>query len=201
MPATLAGVEAYFRLLRRQSDVTDNIDSMATMQALLQGNAAVVLTDTRAILRFLQEDTPETRKIGAASVMSIPYTGGNNLVIWRHTYGYPERLAATFKLVEFMTCKNTLLKQGRQVQTLPVRIDALDELIPAEHPMRPVIVQLVSSGRTYPSIRLWRRIESQLGQELSLIAKTVLTDRNADPDTIVTDSMKALTRRLNLTLE
>jgi len=157
-PAALAGLKAYFKLLRRQPE-TEPMDSLATMQRLIEGKAAAVLTDTRAILTYLQEDTPAIRNIGAASVMSIPYSGGGSLVIWRHTYGYPE------------------------------------------HPLRPVIIQLVSSGRTYPTIRLWRRVESQLGQELSMIAKTVLEDKDTDLDTLLAQTMKALTQRLNLTLE
>ena len=115
------------------------------MQSLMQGKAAAVLTDTRAILTNLQEDTPETRNIGTASVMSIPWSGGGNLVIWRHTYGYPDRLEAAFKLAEFLTRKSTMLEVGRRAHILPARVDALDELIPPEHPLRPVMIQLVSS--------------------------------------------------------
>ena len=141
---------------------------MTCMQSLMQGKAAAVLDRcTRRFLTNLQEDTPETRNIGTASLMSIPWSGGGNLVIWRHTYGYPDRLEAAFKLAEFLTRKSTMLEVGRRSHILPARVDALDELIPPEHPLRPVMIQLVSSSRTYRTIPLWRRIENQFGQELS----------------------------------
>ena len=78
------------------------------MQMLLEGKAAAVLTDARAILTNLQEDTPATKNIGAASLMSTPWSGGGNLVIWRHTYGFPDRLEAAFKLADFLTRKSTM---------------------------------------------------------------------------------------------
>ncbi|MGZ9235506.1 MAG: extracellular solute-binding protein [Anaerolineales bacterium] len=199
-PATLAGLKAYFKLLRR----LPNVDSLSTeecMQWLMQGKAAAVLTDARAILANLQEDSPESKNIGAASVMSIPWSGGGNLVVWRHTYGYPNRLEAAFKLAEFLTRKSTMLERGRRAHTLPARVDALDELIPADHPLRPVMIQLVSSSRTYRTIPLWRRIENQLGQELSLVARTVLENKEADLDQLLAENMGSLAQRLNLTLE
>jgi ABC-type glycerol-3-phosphate transport system substrate-binding protein len=198
-PATLAGLKAYFKLLRRQSNV-DSIGTDESMQMLVQGKAAAVLTDARAILTHLQEDRPETKNIGAASLLSIPWSGGGNLVVWRHTYGFPDRLEAAFKLAEFLTRKSTMLETGRRSHILPARVDALDELIPAEHPLRPVMIQLVTSSRAYRTIPLWRRIENQFGQELSVIAKKMFEDKNADLDTLLAETMGQLTYRLNLTL-
>jgi multiple sugar transport system substrate-binding protein len=198
-PATLAGLKAYFKLLRRQPQI-DSSGAIDCMQKLIDGKAAAVLTDARSILTHLQEDTSEIRNIGTASLMSIPWSGGGNLVIWRHTYGYPDRLEAAFKLAEFLSRKSTMLEIGRRAHILPARVDALDELIPPEHPLRPVMIQLVSSSRTYRTIPLWRRIEHQFGQELSTIAKTIMEDPDTDLDKILTDTMKALTQRLNLTL-
>ena len=170
------------------------------MEMLLRGKAAAVLTDARAILTRLQEDTPDAKNIGAASLMSIPWSGGGNLVIWRHTYGFPDRLEASFKLAEFLTRKSTMLEVGRRAHILPARVDALYELIPTEHPLRPVMIQLVSSARTYRSIPLWRRIENQFGQELSLVAKTLFEDEDADLEILLKETMGQLTHRLNLTL-
>ena len=198
-PATLAGLKAYFKLLRRQPKM-DYLDADQCMDLLAQGKAAAVLTDARSILTTLQQDSPEAQNIGAASLMSIPWSGGGNLVVWRHTYGFPDRLEAAFKLVEFLTRKSTMLEVGRRAQILPARVDALDALIPSDHPLRPVMIQLVSSARTYRSIPLWRRIENQFGQELGAIAKTLFEDKDADLDALLSETMGRLTHRLNLTL-
>ena len=199
-PATLAGLKAYFKLMRRMQKVGP-MGTDECLQMLMHGKVAAVLTDARAIFTNIEEDTPEAKNIGAASLMSTPWSGGGNLVIWRHTYGYPDRLEAAFKLADFLTRKSTLLEIGRRVHILPARLDALDELIPPEHPLRPVMMQLVSSSRAYRSIPLWRRIENQFGQELSTVTKTILEEKDADLDKILTETMRSLSQRLNLTLE
>lgn len=198
-PATLAGLKSYFKLLVRLSK-SETLGTEECMEQLMQGKAAAVLTDARAILTQLQEDTPEAKNIGAASLMSIPWSGGGNLVVWRHTYGFPDRLEAAFKLAEFLTRKSTMLELGRRASILPARVDALDELIPTEHPLRPVMIQLVTSGRTYRSIPLWRRIENQFGQELGVVAKALFENKDTDLDVILKETMGQLTHRLNLTL-
>jgi ABC-type glycerol-3-phosphate transport system substrate-binding protein len=199
-PATLAGLRFYFRLLRRSSKA-EYLDTYQCMNMLMEGKAAAVLTDIRAILTSVEQDTPEARNIGTAGLLSIPWTGGGNLVIWRHTYGFPDRVEAAFELAEFLTRKRTMLEAGRRAQILPARVDALDELIPADHPLRPVMIQLVSSARTYRSIPLWRRIENQFGQELSVVAKALFEHHDADLDSLLSETMGLLTHRLNLTLE
>jgi multiple sugar transport system substrate-binding protein len=198
-PATRAGLKAYFQLLRRMPKI-DSLGAINCMDMLMEGKAAAVLTDARAILFHLQDDTPEAKNIGTASLMSIPWSGGGNLVIWRHTYGYPDRLEAAFKLAEFLTRKSTMLEVARRAQILPARVDALDELIPAEHPLRPVMIQLVSSSRAYRTIPLWRRIENQFGQELSVVAKALFENQDTDLDSLLAETMSSLTHRLNLTL-
>jgi ABC-type glycerol-3-phosphate transport system substrate-binding protein len=198
-PATLAGLKSYFKLLRRVPKV-EYLGIDQCMDMLIQGKAAAVLTDTRYLLSQLDEDSPEVKNIGTASLMSIPWSGGGNLVIWRHTYGYPDRLEAAFKLAEFLTRKSTMLEVGRRAHILPARVDALDELIPRDHPLRPVMIQLVSSARTYRSIPLWRRIENQFGQELSVVATSIFENQDADLDPLLSETMGRLTHRLNLTL-
>jgi ABC-type glycerol-3-phosphate transport system substrate-binding protein len=198
-PATLAGLKSYFNLLRRLPNA-GYLGADECIEMLMKGKAAAVLTDTRYLLTQVQEETLELKNIGTASLMSIPWSGGGNLVIWRHTYGYPDRLEAAFKLAEFLTRKSTMLEVGRRTHILPARVDALDELIPTEHPLRPVMIQLVSSARTYRSIPLWRRIENQFGQELSVVAKTLFEQKDADLDALLNETMGRLTHRLNLTL-
>lgn len=198
-PAALAGLKSYFNLLRRIPKV-EYLGADECMEMLVQGKAAAVLSDSRYILSQFQAGTSEAANLGTSSLLSIPWSGGGNLVIWRHTYGYPDRLEAAFKLAEFLTRKSTMLEVGRRAQILPARVDALDELIPPEHALRPVMIQLVTSARTYRSIPLWRRIENQFGQELSALAKALFEDKDVDLDKLLRETMGTLTHRLNLTL-
>ena len=198
-PAALAGLKSFLRMLRHVP-VTDYLGSDECMRALLDGRASAVITDARALNTAVQNKVPGIENIGAASLMSIPWSGGGSLVIWRHTYGYPDRLEAAYKLTEFMTRKQTMMELANNSYTLPSRTDALDELFPPDHVLRPVMLQLISTGRSYRPIALWHRIEHQFGAELGMVAKQIMQDRSLDLDATVEEAMDSLAYRLNLTL-
>jgi ABC-type glycerol-3-phosphate transport system substrate-binding protein len=198
-PAALAGLKSFIRLLRMAPD-TEYRGSDECMEAILRGQAAAVVTDARALNTAIQTKAPGVENIGAASLMSIPWSGGGSLVIWRHTYGYPDRLEAAYKLVEFMVRKKTMMELANNCYTLPARTDALDELFPPDHALRPVMLQLVSTGRSYRPIALWHRIEYQLGAELGNVISMLMKDPSLDLDSTVEEAMNSLAYRLNLTL-
>jgi len=198
-PAALSGLKACLRLMRRMPNAKYfNADDC--MNALLTGHAAAVVSDTRALNTAIRDQSPNIENIGAASLMSIPWSGGSSVVVWRHTHGYPDRLAASYKLAEFLVRKQTMLDRAKSSFTLPSRTDALDELFTSNHPLRPVMLQLISTGRSYRPITLWHRIEYQFGLELGLMAKELMENPNADLDATVTRVIDSLAERLNLTL-
>lgn len=199
-PAALAGLKSYLQLLRRVPQV-EYLGSDQCMAALLQGKAAAVVTDARALNTAINNKTPGIDNIGAASLLSIPWCGGGSLVVWRHTHGYPDRLEASYKLIEFLTRKNIMIDVANNCYTLPSRTDALDELFPPNHALRPVMLQLISMGRSYRAIALWHRIEYQLGLELGDVAKKIMNDHTLDVEQTLREAMDSLAYRLNLTLE
>jgi multiple sugar transport system substrate-binding protein len=199
-PAALAGLKSFIRLLRHVPE-TDYLGSDECMNALLQDRAAAVITDARALNSAVQNKVPNVENIGAASLMSIPWSGGGSLVVWRHTHGYPDRLEAAYKLIEFMVRKQTMMDLAGSCYTLPSRTDALDELFPPDHTLRPVMLQLISTGRSYRPIALWHRIEHQFGSELGNVIKALMKDHGLDLDATLEEAMDSLAHRLNLTLE
>lgn len=198
-PAALAGLTSFLKLLQRVPD-TDYFGADECMNALVQGKASAIITDARALNTAINRKMPNIENIGAASLMSIPWSGGGSLVIWRHTHGYPDRLDAAYKLVEFMTRKQTMIELANNCYTLPSRTDALDELFPPDHALRPVMLQLISTGRSYRAIALWHRIEYQFGAELGVVAKKLMKDRTLDVESTIREAMDSLAYRLNLTL-
>lgn len=198
-PAALAGLSAFLKLLRRVPD-TEYLGSDECMTALIEGRASAVITDARALNTAIQNNAANINNIAAASLLSIPWSGGGSLVVWRHTHGYPDRLDAAYKLIEFMARKQTMLDLADNCYTLPSRTDALDELFPPDHALRPVMLQLISTGRSYRPIALWHRIEHQFGVELGTVAKNIMKDPGLDVDAAVAEVMDSLAYRLNLTL-
>ncbi|HSJ87477.1 MAG TPA: extracellular solute-binding protein [Anaerolineales bacterium] len=198
-PAALAGLKSFLTLLRHVPD-SEYFGADECMNALIEGQASAVITDARALNSAVQNKARNIEHIGAASLMSIPWSGGGSLVIWRHTHGYPDRLEAAYKLTEFMARKQIMMDLANSCYTLPSRTDALDELFPPDHALRPVMLQLISTGRSYRPIALWHRIEHQFGGELGLVAKQLMKDHSLDLDSALTEAMDSLAYRLNLTL-
>lgn len=198
-PAALAGLKSFFTLLRRMPK-TDYFGADQCMDAVVNGRAAAVITDVRAFVATLQDRPQDMENIGAASLMSIPWSGGSSVVIWRHTQGYPDKFESCNKLIEFLARKHIMLELARESRILPSRTDALDELFKTDHALRPVMLQLISTGRSYRPIALWHRIEYQIGVELGGLVKEIMENPNTDLDTVVTHAMNSLANRLNLTL-
>jgi multiple sugar transport system substrate-binding protein len=198
-PAALVGLKSFLKVLRRVPN-TDYLGADECMNALSEGKASAVITDARALNAAIQMKPPNIENIGAAGLLSIPWSGGGSMVVWRHTHGYPDRLEATYKLIEFMVRKQTMMDLANSCYILPSRTDALDELFPPDHILRPVMLQLISTGRSYRTIALWHRIEHQFGLELGTAAKKLMSDPNADLDSTVEEAMESLAYRLNLTL-
>jgi len=198
-PAALMGLKSYLALMRKAPNV-DYFGADQCMDALLTGKAAVVITDARAVMVALKNKAPSIENVGTASLMSIPWTGGSSVVVWRHTHGYPDRLEASYKLVEFLARKRTMLELAGSSNILPSRTDALDELLPPDHLLRSVMLQFISTGRSYRPIPLWHRIEHQFGVELGAVARELMKNPDADLELTVTRAMNSIADRLNLTL-
>ena len=198
-PAALAGLKGFLGLVRRIPS-TEYFGADQCLEALINGQAAAVITDVRAFLVELERNPQLAGDIGAASLMSIPWSGGSSVVIWRHTQGYPDKFEACTKLAEFLSRKQTMLKLADEPHILPSRTDALDELFPPDHALRPVMLQLISTGRSYRPIALWHRIEYQIGIELGALAKQIMREPNLDLDAALAHAMNSLAGRLNLTL-
>ena len=198
-PAALSGLKSFFALLRRMPQ-TDYFGADQCMDAVVTGTAAAAITDVRAFVTALQNHPEQMENVGAASLMSIPWSGGSSVVIWRHTHGYPEKFEACSKLVEFLSRKQIMLELAKESRILPSRTDALDELFKTDHALRPVMLQLISTGRSYRPIALWHRIEYQIGLELGGLVKEVMDKPDTDLDLAVTRAMNSLANRLNLTL-
>src|SRR5262249_23120637 len=96
-PAAQAGIKALLMLFCRVPN-TEYLGADQCLAALVDGKAAAVITDARAFIGAI--DNHQADNLGAASLLSIPWSGGSSLVIWRHTQGYPDKLEACNKLAE-----------------------------------------------------------------------------------------------------
>lgn len=202
-PQAIAGLKAFFETFCQVPKNARQFPADTCVTMFSQGRAAALLTDIRSAMTILSgRGTPLVcQNMGAASPSPVPWFGGSNLVIWRHTQGYPEREKAAVALVNFLSSKAVQLTYGQQAGAMPSRLDALAELFPKTHPLASSVMLASSTGRHYPSTSLWRRVEFQLSQALNEVRAEVLTKASADIEAVLHNHLDPLAHRLDLTLK
>jgi len=200
-PKAQRGLTLWLESYRAAIPTYADLGSRESVDLFAQGQVAAVLTDIRVADSFTAGDAaPIVRaNLGVAPLTNVPWCGGANLVIWQHTRGYPDKERTAVALVQFLVNKENQLRWARAIQSMPARIDALQEIYPPEHPLHHAIEVTIKHGQSYMSVPLWRRLEFQIAQELgALIAEARQNPDSASAD-IVREHMEALAQRLNIT--
>ncbi len=201
-PDALAGFKAYFELRRGMTPAALMLNYDQCHNLFAQGQAAMILTNSDAIQTLAGGQAVEIVRgqLGTAIPTRVPWFGGGNLVIWRHTQGYPERERAAVALVNYLAGQAAQIRRAEMDAAIPARLDALQLLALQPSGLSQTVEQAVSTGRPYKIVPLWRRIEYQLGQELVQLQSDLDSDPAADVETILRSRLEPLARRMNLTL-
>jgi ABC-type glycerol-3-phosphate transport system substrate-binding protein len=197
-PPALQGFAGFVQAMQQVKINATYIGSDETMDAILQGKSAAVITDVRAAMIALQGNSPLVSRLGFSPILDTPWYGGGNIVIWRHTQGSPERLQAALKLLAFLTRHRTLQTLASSMNILPARIETLNEIYTPSHPLSDVIHRIIQHGRSYRATSLWHRIEYLVGQELGTIIAHAHQHPAQDCTAMVEERIVALARRMNL---
>ncbi len=135
-------------------------------------------------------------QIRTALPPGVPFVGGSNLVIWRHSR--QEKLA--FELVKFLTGQPAQIVYSTNARSLPVRLEALASPPFSTEPLYKSIVEALKSGRSYQVNRLWGMVEERLIAELNQIWAELFADSAADLDALLDRHLQPLADRLNAVL-
>ena len=197
-PPARAGLRAYFELARYLALAARNLNTDQADELFLQGQAAITISDP-GLLHALQhgQATPETSANTCTALPpGVPFVGGSNLVVWRHTR--QEKIAAD--LVRFLTSLTVQIGFSPQVRGLPVRLEALERPPFSTDPLYTPIVDGLKTGRSYKVDRLWGLVEDKLVAELNQIWQEIFTQPNLNLDAALDEHLGPLSERLDATL-
>ena len=141
------------------------------------------------------------QNLGTANLPGIPWVGGDNLVIWKHTLGSSKCERAAIDLVAHLTASATQLQFAQLTNSLPVRHDALRKFLVDLEPLRETIQQTLNHGRSHAPVKVWSRIEHQFGMTLDQIAAQVLAEPQGDIDAILHQHLEPSAKRLDMILK
>lgn len=200
-PAALTGLQSFLELYRHlPASAGQTIDECVSLFA--EGKAALTVADVRSA-KALDEfgAGPQVlENLGTANFSTVPWIGGSNLVIWRHTQISAEKERAALAWINYLSSDAGQLKFAQLIGTIPARASALSSILPDCHPLTETLMQAGKTGRGYPKIGLWQRIELQLSLEIGEIVKAIRTDPAANIPALLHQRLDPLVRRFDLAL-
>jgi multiple sugar transport system substrate-binding protein len=193
-PETMKGIKAYFRLGRFLNKEAHTYDDFQADAAFDTGKAAVTITGSWILTA--PDMHPEVRaNMGVVPVPGIPFVGGSNLIVWKHT----RNPALCLQLIDFMMndpeaeCLNPgygLPVRESRWQRPPFNTDAYAGCALA-----------IKRGQGLPVGQLWGLVEKRLVDLLPEVWTEVAGKSEDEINSIVDEMMNAAAHRLRMTLK
>lgn len=200
-PEALAGLGRFFGLYRFLSPSIRGLGYEDSLDVFARGEAAAAIAgvDDTALLLREHESAEVCSNLGVAPLPGVPWIGGENLVIWKHAQGFLDQERSALQLVKYLSSKEVQVQFNQQT-LMPVRSDAMAEIPIGNESLSSAIRYTFQNGRPHRTMRLWSRIERQLGQSLDEISTELLDDPAADVMGVLQKHLDPLVKRLTLLL-
>lgn len=191
-PEALAGLEAYFGLLPfvAPDSPHDMFMSMAEGHTVM----AFATSSTLVALQALGAQVAGT--LGGHAGPGIPYVGGTNLVVWRHA----RQTEAALKLVRFLLQSTESLEGSPHARLFTARQTVLEALESSPRSEHISFAQALRTGRAFPTMRLWGRIEQSFTQSLAFLWQRLAAEPTANPTELLHQELDYLAGNLNAAL-
>jgi multiple sugar transport system substrate-binding protein len=188
-PAALAGIQAYFDLQRYLQVAARGLDAGASNLFYREGHAAVTISGPWTLQLMRESAAAEVaQNTGVALPLGLPFVGGSNLVIWKHT----RHSHAAVELVRMLTDQQGQIVSSRASGLLPTRLD-----VTLTDPSSQLMVLGLKQGRSFPSLPLWGLIEDGLVSVLAQIWDDLLSHDPVDLDAVIKNHLDPLAARLS----
>jgi multiple sugar transport system substrate-binding protein len=194
-PEAITGFQQYFDLGKFLNPEARELDDTQSDALFWSGQAAMtvsgpwLLREPRTVAHVLEHT-------GITFPPGVPFVGGSNLVIWKHTRWPREALS----FVRFLTSQHMQKTYLPGVGLLPTRLDVLGSAIFSEDPIYRHVGQGLQIGRSFRLLPLWGLVEDRLGAAMSMIWAEVLRRPEADLHALIEGELTTLAQRLDLTL-
>jgi multiple sugar transport system substrate-binding protein len=200
-PQFRVALRAYFDLHRYLPRGTESLTPTTgglpkAIDLFAQRQVAVTLGDPswlKATLAALHATPQILNQLGVALPPGPPYVGGSNLVIWKHT----QQREAALRLVRSLINPDTQASFCQHIGLLPTRLEALQRPPYSTDPRYQALAQAARSGRSYPTLLRWGLIEENLSRTLMQIWSDLAANPHSDLDTLFSQRIDPLVKRLN----
>ncbi len=161
-PEARRGALDYFRLHEYKDPANYLRTEIDAFQDFLAGKGGVSIMGGQTYFTVLKGQIaclPEVKEnLGIAAYLNVPYVGGSNLVVWRHTLHDHDAM----DLVNYLSSLEFMLKVFEYTNYFPARHSFLQELPIQNDPILPVMQQILQTGRTIRGFYRWAGVEARL---------------------------------------
>jgi multiple sugar transport system substrate-binding protein len=199
---TFKAIETFFELLRYMQPVDLPLNEMDALAVFTGDKAAATIVGAGIAYEWLrnQEISPDILDhIGFAPVPGVPWIGGDNLVIWRHTRADPDREKAAIALTEYLLSQPVQKANAQSEDVgIPSRTDSLNALPLPNSQLTKIVTRSLRAGRAYRSLTSWSKIEHQFAQSLGKTGAEILN--GADPSATCLKNLNTFANWLEISL-
>ena len=192
------GMVDFYRLGRYLQPGVHSLSVDESDALFREGKAAVALSGNWLLRQITAagQTSGWSQKLGTAPPPGIPYLGGSNLILWRHSHLTQPGL----DLVGFLTSQPVQLAIFQYTGNLPAREDVLQLPTFKDDPHLGVIAQCLLRGRSFNAGYRWAAIEARLVAFLIDLWDDVLAKGDFQVETEVPRRIQAFAEFLEKTI-
>jgi multiple sugar transport system substrate-binding protein len=195
LPQTRTGFYQYFELGKYLIPAGYNIIDTES-DSMYRQNAAAVTLSGPWLLRYPGTDPNVIKNSGITFPPGVPFVGGTNLVVWKHSRNPREALG----LIRLLTSKKEQIFYSHSIGMLPVRQDVLSDPETAADPLYKALSLGFQRGRSFRMFHLWGLVEDRLTNVIAAIWQELFSHPESDLYAVVDKRLSALARQLDLVL-
>jgi multiple sugar transport system substrate-binding protein len=189
------GIQAYFDLAQYLSPEQRDLDEHGVHAAYRRGDVSMTLIGT-----WLQSSLKAVPDVGAhtrhALPPGVPYLGGSQLVIWKHT----RQPGPALELLHYLASAEVQLRLIHNIGLLPARLDVLAHEIFQQDPFYRQVAEGLKQARAFPAFPLWGLVEKRLTEAFTTIWAEIFSTAEPEVHAIVDQQISAAARRVNAIL-
>jgi multiple sugar transport system substrate-binding protein len=195
LPQTRTGFYQYFELGKYLIPAANNIVDNDSDVMYRENDAAVTFSGPW-MLRYPGTNPNVIKNTGITFPPGVPFVGGTNLVVWKHSRNTREALS----LIRMLTSKKEQIFYSHSIGMLPVRQDVLSDPETASDPLYKALSLGFQRGRSFRMFHLWGLVEDRLTNVIGSIWQELLLNPESDLQAVVDKRLSALARQLDLVL-
>jgi multiple sugar transport system substrate-binding protein len=200
-PEAMRGMTDFFNLYRLHAPKEGGLSSAECMARFAAGETSLLLAGATAQQFIEQHNRPEViENLGVAPLPGVPWIGGSNLVIWKEARLNSEVERSALDLAGFLTTPAAQVKLAAAQYSIPARAEALAQHTFTYPAFRAAVEHSMRFGRSYPRVKLWVRIMSELRSTFEAVTAEVIEKSEEDVPQILQRRLKPLAHRLSLML-